>query len=382
MPSSLYVHVPFCEQICHYCDFNKFFLKNQPVEEYVDLAIQEMQMTVEKYPQKHAIRTIYVGGGTPTSLDTPTLEKLLKGIKSTFTLHDEVEWTVEVNPGSADQEKLNMLKAVGVNRLSIGAQTFDPMLLQTINRDHKPTDVGETVQMSIQAGITNLSVDLMFGLPNQTMEQWKDTLSKLVELPVAHVSAYSLKVEPKTVFYQLWQKGRLPLLPQELEADMYDYLKEFLGKNHFSQYEISNFAKTGKESIHNLTYWDNNEYYGIGAGAHSYVYGIRRMNHGPLPKYMKALKASELPYLDEHPVSQVERMEEQMFMGLRKRKGISVTEFKKRFNKDVEDVFPTVVSSLREKGLLDLDGDYLLLTEKGMLLGNEVFEQFLLTEED
>lgn len=380
MPKSLYVHVPFCEQICHYCDFNKFFLKNQPIDEYLDLCGREMEKTVLAFPTNEEISTIYIGGGTPTSLSTEQLQLLIAQIKKHFPIKKSVEFTVEVNPGSADKEKMSMLNEMGVNRLSIGAQTFDESLLKAINRDHEAEDVEKTVELARRAGIINLSIDMMFGLPTQTLQQWKDSLNVACELPIQHISAYSLKVEEKTVFYQLLRKGKLSLLDQEEEATMFEYMLEKLTENGFNHYEISNFAKPGRESIHNLTYWDNEEYYGIGAGAHSYMDGVRRMNHGPLPKYMTALKNNDLPYLEEHVVTIKEKMEEQMFMGLRKRKGVSVAKFQKRFGKDIYEVFPQVIEKLKKNHLLEEENDYVRLTDKGLLLGNEVFEKFLLSD--
>lgn len=380
MPKSLYVHVPFCEQICHYCDFNKFFLKNQPIDEYLALCAREMEKTVLAFPSTEEISTIYIGGGTPTSLSTKQLQILIAEINKHFSITKNVEFTVEVNPGSADEEKMSMLHEMGVNRLSIGAQTFDEGLLKSINRDHEAKDVEKTVELARRAGIKNLSIDMMFGLPRQTLKQWKDSLNAACELPIQHISAYSLKVEEKTVFYQMLRKGKLPLLNQEEEAIMYEYLLEKLTENGFHHYEISNFAKQGHESIHNLTYWDNEEYYGIGAGAHSYTNGVRRINHGPLPKYMNALKNNDLPYLEEHVVTEKEKMEEQMFMGLRKREGVSVTTFKNRFGKDVHEVFPRVIEKLKNNHLLEEENDRVKLTDKGLLLGNEVFEKFLLNE--
>jgi len=269
---------------------------------------------------------------------------------------------------------------MGVNRLSIGAQTFDEGLLKAINRDHEAKDVEKTVELASRARIDNLSIDMMFGLPNQSLKQWKDSLDLVCELPIQHISAYSLKVEEKTVFSQMLRKGKLSLLDQEEEATMYEYMLEKLNKNGFDHYEISNFAKHGRESIHNLTYWDNQEYYGIGAGAHSYINEVRRMNHGPLPKYMTALKNNDLPYLEEHVVTEKEQMEEQMFMGLRKRRGVSISGFQKRFEKDVHDVFPQVIEKLINFHLLEEKNDHVRLTDKGLLLGNEVFEKFLFNE--
>ncbi|WP_096434583.1 radical SAM family heme chaperone HemW [Alteribacter populi] len=380
-PKAVYVHVPFCEQICHYCDFNKFFLKNQPIDDYLDDCETEMKWTAQRFPST-TVNSVYVGGGTPTSLSTEQLRKLLVSIREHFSLakRDSLEFTVEVNPGSADQDKLNMLKEVGVNRLSIGVQTFEPDLLNRIGRDHQPEDVKDTVKKSRNAGIDNLSIDLMFGLPQQTIRQFEDTIDQAMKLNIDHVSAYSLKVEAKTVFYQLQRKGKLSLPSQDTEADMYEMLIRKLSESGFSMYEISNFAKPGRESVHNLTYWDNEEYYGIGAGAHSYMSGVRRQNHGPLPKYMKAIKQGKLPYLEEHPVPLKEKMEEEMFMGLRKRSGVSVSRFARRYGQPVVNVFGDKIKRLKENCLLQERNDRIFLTEKGRLLGNEVFEQFLLDD--
>ncbi|SDY51230.1 oxygen-independent coproporphyrinogen-3 oxidase [Evansella caseinilytica] len=377
-PKAVYIHVPFCEQICHYCDFNKFFLEKQPVDEYLQLCVEEMKHTVKNTPPDE-IASVYVGGGTPTSLTTSQLQLLLEGIKAYFPLRTSCEWTVEVNPGSAGREKLEMMRSQGVNRLSIGAQTFDPGLLHAIGRDHQAEDVEKTVRMARGAGFENISIDLMFGLPGQTMEQFKDTLQRVMALSVEHVSAYSLKIEPKTVFYHLWKKGSLLLPEEDTEVEMYEELCSHLKKTGFIQYEISNFAKMGRQSRHNLTYWNNEEYYGIGAGAHSYLSGIRRMNHGPLPKYMESIRKCGLPYREEHRVTVQEKMEEEMFMGLRRLSGVSYATFSQKFGITINEVFPGVVEQLMKKNLLEDTGAAVRLTKNGLLLGNDVFEQFLLS---
>ncbi|ADU29848.1 oxygen-independent coproporphyrinogen III oxidase [Evansella cellulosilytica DSM 2522] len=376
---AVYVHVPFCEQICHYCDFNKFFLKNQPVDEYLSLCDQEIKNTVKVHPN-HAISSIYVGGGTPTSLTTLQLSKLLSSIKENFYTDRNVEWTVEVNPGSVDQEKLEMMREYGVNRLSIGAQTFHEDLLKKIGRDHQREDVFHTIELARKVGFHNLSIDIMFGLPKQTEEQFEETLNILTRLPIEHISAYSLKVEERTVFYQLWNKGKLSLPGEDIEAKMYELLREKMKNNNFNQYEISNFAKNGYESSHNLTYWKNEPYFGIGAGAHSYVAQVRRINHGPLPKYMEAVKETGFPYREEHPVSRKEQMEEEMFMGLRKLAGVRHQDFQEKYHLNIEQAFPGVIQDLIDRGLIQDNGVVIKLTESGLLLGNEVFERFLLNE--
>ncbi len=381
VPKTLYVHVPFCEQICHYCDFNKFFLKNQPIDEYLVHCKSEMKWTVEKFPPEEKIYSVYVGGGTPTALSTNQLEKLLTDIKTYFPIADSCEWTVEVNPGSASREKLLMMRNTGVNRLSLGVQTFDKQLLNTIGRDHKPEDIPETIQLCRETGFDNISIDLMFGLPGQSIEQFEHSIQQLINLSVEHVSAYSLKIEQKTVFYQMWQRGKLRLPGEDTEADMYLLLREKLNHAGFDQYEISNFAKRNRQSKHNLTYWKNEEYYGIGAGAHSYVGGVRRINHGPLPKYMKSVAHYELPYRDEHQVTATEKMEEEMFMGLRKLSGVNMELFNRKYGMNIEGIFGDVIEGLKQAELIKETNGFIHLTENGLLLGNEVFEKFLLVDE-
>lgn len=378
MARAIYLHIPFCEQICYYCDFNKFFLKNQPVDEYIEALKYEIQAYAAKHEPLEWIDSVYIGGGTPTSISTEQLRRVIEGVTEAFPLSKDVEFTVEVNPGSCDDQKMAMLKNTGVNRLSIGVQAFDSELLKAINRDHAPMDANKTIQLALSHGIKDLSVDLMFGLPDQTMEQWETTLENALELPITHISAYSLKIEPKTVFYQWEREGRLKLPTEDLEADMYERLVYETQKAGFDQYEISNFAKGIHQSRHNLVYWNNHEYYGLGAGAHGYLNRVRYANHGPLPKYLKALNAGDWPCLEEHSVPLHEQKEEFMFMGLRKMKGISFNEYESRYGEKVEDTFPGVINKLIDDGLLVMDESHVRLSNEGKLLGNQVFEKFLL----
>lgn len=381
MADAIYIHIPFCEQICHYCDFNKFYLKSQPVDEYVGDLIKEMTISASDHDQKERIQSVYIGGGTPTSMSEEQLAKVILAVGEQFPLSESCEFTVEANPGSCDESMMRRLSRAGVNRLSIGIQTFDETLLSAINRDHKPGDAQKTVDMARQAGITNLSIDLMFGLPGQSMTQWRETLKAALALQVTHISAYSLKIEPKTVFYQMQKKRQLRLPDEDLEADMFEELVANAKRAGFHHYEISNFAKHGFESRHNLVYWDNREYYGFGAGAHGYLNGKRYANHGPLPKYMKAVSAGERPKREEHQVSSDAQKEEFMFMGLRKMAGVSMDDFEARYQSTVEETFPGVLETLKEDGLITVNDRQVSLTGDGQLLANHVFEKFLLGNE-
>ena len=377
MIQSAYIHIPFCEHICHYCDFNKVFLQGQPVDEYLQMMKKEMQLQVKTYPSAPELETIFVGGGTPTSLNETQLQYLCDSITETFTLKKDGEYTFEANPGELSREKLEILYQSGVNRLSFGVQSFTDDLLKRIGRTHRAADVYETIEKAQSVGFTNISIDLIYGLPGQTMEDFIDTLDKALALDLPHYSSYSLIVEPKTVFYNLMQKGKLHLPPQDLEASMYEKLMETMEKYNLHQYEISNFARTGFESRHNLTYWNNEEYYGIGAGAHGYTGGNRIANHGPVKKYMTPLQANELPVLETHVVPLNEKMEEEMFLGLRKTAGVSMQHFKDKFFVEMTEVFAKPIEEQTRHGLLVQENDFIRLTEKGKLLGNEVFQAFL-----
>jgi putative oxygen-independent coproporphyrinogen III oxidase len=370
-----YIHIPFCEHICHYCDFNKFYLKGQPVEEYLDALEKEMELTVKEFPTND-LKTVFIGGGTPTSLNEKQLAKLCVSINKYLPLRNG-EFTFEANPGDLSIEKLKILKQAGVNRISLGVQTFNDELLTRIGRAHQAKDVFTSIDHIKKIGFTNISIDLIFSLPGQTMTDLKDTLQKAFSLDIPHYSGYSLIIEPKTVFYNLLKKGKLPTPGEDVEGKMYELLMEEMDKHGFKQYEISNFAKPGFESKHNLTYWNNQSYFGFGAGAHSYILGSRRSNIGPLTKYITTVESGSLPVFEEHLVTIEEQMEEEMFLGLRKATGVSISTFIERFGKNPLVLFKNEINELTHKKWLEVNGNNIYLTKKGRFLGNEVFQSFL-----
>lgn len=376
MSKAAYIHIPFCEHICHYCDFNKVFLQGQPVDQYIGFMKKEMELTIQEAPTSH-LRSIFVGGGTPTALNEQQLETLCQGIRDILPFNSETEFTFEANPGDLSKEKLQILYDAGVNRLSFGVQTFNDELLERIGRVHRAKDVFKSIEHAKQAGFKNISVDLIYSLPGQTLADFKETLHTSFSLDIQHYSGYSLIIEPKTVFYNLMRKGRLPLPGEDTEAAMYEELMEQMDKHGYHQYEISNFALPGYESQHNLTYWNNDEYYGFGAGAHSYVNGRRRSNYGPLKKYMEPLKQGQFPTLEETKPTKAEKMEEEMFLGLRKNEGVSIPRFIKRYEVSPLDLFANEMAVLTEKKLIIVENNFIRLTKKGRFLGNEVFQSFL-----
>ncbi|MEC1292474.1 radical SAM family heme chaperone HemW [Bacillus mojavensis] len=374
---SAYIHIPFCEHICHYCDFNKYFIQSQPVGEYLNALEKEMINTIEKTGQPD-LQTIFIGGGTPTSLSEDQLEKLMDMVSRVLKPSGAlIEFAVEANPDDLSAEKLKILKEAGVNRLSFGVQTFEDDLLEKIGRVHKQKDVFVSFERAREIGFENISLDLMFGLPGQTLKHLDHSLKTALSLNAEHYSVYSLIVEPKTVFYNLMQKGRLHLPAQEQEAEMYETVMSRMETAGIHQYEISNFAKQGMESKHNLTYWSNEEYFGFGAGAHGYIGGIRTVNVGPVKHYIDLIAEKGFPYRDTHEVTMEEQIEEEMFLGLRKTSGVSKKRFAEKYGRSLDKLFPGILRELSEKGLIINTESAVCLTHQGKLLGNEVFGAFL-----
>ncbi|MFY0517256.1 radical SAM family heme chaperone HemW [Lysinibacillus sp. UGB7] len=381
MARGVYIHIPFCHQICNYCDFNKFYFKNQPVDEYIEALGKEMALASAKHPNSFKqIETIFLGGGTPTALSPEQLERLLELIRTYIPMHSVTEFTSEANPDELSEAKMRALFDGGVNRLSMGVQSFDQGLLKKIGRTHSNLHVYETIALAKEVGFQNISIDLMYGLPGQTMAQWTDSLEKAFALDLPHFSAYSLIVEPKTIFYNQYAKGKLSLPTEDLEADMYDVLMQEMDAHGLRQYEISNFAKPGFASTHNKIYWENDEYAGFGAGAHGYLGGNRYSNHGPLKKYIEAVDAEELPIVHEHAVTKAEKREEQMFLGLRKTEGISHSIYEEKFKESMQIQYGNIIDKLVVDGLVEHDNVGIRLTRKGRFVGNEVFQQFLLED--
>ena len=374
LSKSVYIHVPFCSQICHYCDFNKFLIdaKNQPVDDYLRALQLEMQRA-----HVHEVQTVFIGGGTPTALSPVQLIFLLQAIREHVPFHDDAEFTIEANPNDLTDEKLAILRKYGVNRLSIGVQSFCDDLLREIGRDHLEGDVLQAIRRARAFGFDNISLDLIHALPNQSLEMLTEDLNKAIALDVEHLSVYSLLIEPKTVFYQRLARGEMVAPVDGIDADMYQLVMDRLEQAGFKQYEISNYARDGFFSRHNMVYWDNAEYYGFGAGAHGYLDGVRYGNLNVLKKYMAAIYAGHRPILSEHIVSKHEQMEEAVFLGLRKCEGVSLSAFYEQFGATLFDTFPGVVEQLMDKGLLETDGIFIRLTMQGKLIGNEVFQQFL-----
>lgn len=364
-----YVHIPFCSHICYYCDFAKVLMTGQPVEAYIDELLKEY----DSYDIS-SLKTLYIGGGTPSVLPADQLEKLLTHLTKTLDLEELEEFTVEANPSDLTDEVLAVLANSPVNRISLGVQSFDDKLLKKIGRTHTEAQVYSSIERLRAAGFENITIDLIYGLPNQTMEMVERDVQKFLELDLPHVALYSLILEEHTIFMNRQRRGRLRLPSDDRNADMYEYIIEMLTSKGYSHYEVSNFGKIGYESKHNMTYWDNAEYYGIGAGASGYLDGIRYKNHGPVHHYLR----EENKRVNEEVLTRKQRIEEEMFLGLRKKNGVSIERFHKKFGQTLEEVYGTIIEELAfQKMLFEADGR-IQMTEKGFELGNEVFERFLL----
>ncbi|WP_271396484.1 radical SAM family heme chaperone HemW [Salinicoccus roseus] len=371
MVESLYIHIPFCNRICTYCDFNKVLIKNQPVDDYLDALIREIEMIGED-----RMKTIFVGGGTPTALTEAQLARLLEVVTAKFNVTDE--FTFEANPDELTPGKLDVLKSYGVNRISLGVQTFNEDLLKVLGRSHGYDDIFNAINHMEKIGLDNYSLDLMYNLPGETMEDIEDSLRHIERLKPKHISWYSLIIEPHTVFYNQIRKGRMQVDDDSAEGEKYFHIIEALAERGYPQYEISNFSTPQYESAHNKTYWLNAPYYGTGAGSHGYVGGTRYYNIKPVNHYIQSMKETGSVVKETLPLDEKAQMEEEMFLGLRMNRGVEIARFDRKFSRPMGDVYGSVLEQEIGKGHLQERDGFISLTEKGRLVGNTVFMEFLL----
>ncbi|MGL4818371.1 MAG: radical SAM family heme chaperone HemW [Bacilli bacterium] len=376
LTNSAYIHIPFCQQLCHYCDFSKVYVKNQPVDAYIDALATEMEMT--KGTVRVPLDTLYIGGGTPSVLNKKQAERLFAHIHHHFEIGPQTEWTFEANPNDVTHQIAQVWLDAGVNRISLGVQSFDDRVLKAIGRTHKKEDVAQAMRILREVGFTNISLDLMYALPEQTMESYTHTLNEAVALQPDHLSVYSLILEPKTVFYIRHQKGKLTLPDNEMEAVMYEHTMDKLNAAGYKQYEISNYGRAGRESRHNQVYWRNESYFGFGVGSHSYVDGVRIGNVGVIPHYIQQIAEGKRPIREEHAITDEQKMEEEMFLGLRMLNGVCKETFEEKYGQSMEQIFKQTIADLKEENLLIEENGHVRLTRKGLLLGNDVFSAFLI----
>ena len=378
----LYVHLPFCRQKCFYCDFPSYAGQEGRMAVYVEALLGELAR--EGAPLRAAWgppRTVYLGGGTPTALPPALMERLLAGLREFLAAApDALEFACECNPGTVDAAYLSLLRAGGVNRLSLGVQTFDDALLRRIGRIHTAAQARAAVRQARAAGFRNLSLDLMYGLPGQTLAGLEMSVQQALALAPQHISIYGLQVEEGTAFARAQAAGRLALPSDEESEAMYDYMTTALPVAGYARYEISNFARPGFESRHNLGYWQDVPYLGVGAAAHSYLDGQRYENPRGIEEYLAALRESGRARREEEPLTRATSMEEFAFLALRTARGIDRARFAARFGCELASVYADAIARMRARGFLEEDAQGVRLTPLGMKYGNWVFEAFLLDE--
>lgn len=368
--TALYIHVPFCKQKCLYCDFPSFANSEGLMKDY----IRALSIEIRKLGNKK-ISTIFIGGGTPTYLNLETLKILKKSLEE-LNLSKEIEFTIEGNPGTFTREKLKLLKEMGVNRLSIGLQAVQDELLKKLGRIHDYNTFLNSYNMARDMGFNNINIDLMFGLPGQNIEMWRHTLEIVINLNPEHLSCYSLILEKGTPFFNLYNEEDLP--DEDIVSEMYSIVKEFLSEKGYLQYEISNFSRKGLECKHNLVYWNLKNYIGVGSGAHSYYNGIRYRNEINVKKYIEDIADAGSAVVESHNNTPEDNMEEFMFLGLRKIKGISIEEFRQRFKKNIFSVYGDVIKKFNSKGMMTLEKDRLYLSSRGIEISNYILSDFII----
>lgn len=365
----IYIHIPFCVKKCDYCDFISYCDKSEQVEKYIEKLKEEIK--AELSHQEYKIKTIYIGGGTPSSVDSKYIVDILNTIKEKYNL-ENVEITIEVNPGTVTRPKLLDYKEAGINRLSIGLQETNNDLLKSIGRIHTYEEFLETYNLARNIGFKNINIDLMIGLPNQSISNIKQSLNKVINLNPEHISVYSLILEEGTKLYKEYEEKQIELPDEELERDMYWYVKNTLENNGYIHYEISNFAKKGYESKHNISCWRGEEYIGFGVAAHSYLNNTRYSNTESIEEY---INGTDKIIHEKQIIEDIQK--EYMLLGLRKIDGISVQEFKNKFGDNPIFLFRNELSKLVEEDLIEVDGDDIKLTNRGLDLANRVWQEFI-----
>ena len=376
----IYVHIPFCKQKCKYCDFVSFQCMEDKEEEYFSCLIEEIvDKSKELKNDKISVDTIYIGGGTPSIVKTGYVQGIINTIFDNYKVEKNAEITIEVNPGTVDEEKMRKYYETGINRISIGLQSANDRLLNMLGRIHTYREFEKVYCYARKAGFKNINVDLMIGLPNQTMDDVKESLQRIIKKSPEHISVYSLIVEENTKMYDLIETGKLQLPNEELEREMYWKVKEILESNGYEHYEISNFSKPGYQSKHNSNCWKQHDYLGFGLAAHSYYDGMRYSNIDNLKQYIDNMKNKEAVYniVFHEKQSKEDMMKEFMLLGLRKIDGVKISDFKEKFVDNPLYIFRNELNKLSCEELIEVNENEIKLTDKGLDLANVVWSEFV-----
>ena len=377
IPLELYVHIPFCVRKCQYCDFLSGPSDEETKDRYIEALLKEIRAA--EHTEDYEIVSVFIGGGTPSALKAEAIASIMRTLQEQFFFCEDAEVTIEANPGTVDLEKLTIYRNVGINRLSLGLQSTDAEELKLLGRIHSYEEFLKSYEWAREAGFCNISVDLMSAIPKQTIHSYEKNLRTIAELSPEHISAYSLIIEEGTPFYE--DENLEDLLPsEEDEVRMYQMTAQILKEYGYEQYEISNYAKKDFESRHNLGYWSHIPYLGVGLNASSYMDERRFENPSDMKQYLKITSFDEL-YSQTRPLSVHEQMEEFMFLGLRKTKGISKNKFEERFGCSMDSVYEKPLKESIEQGFIKEQGDQISLTQKGILVSNQVLCEFLFDEE-
>lgn len=376
----IYIHIPFCKKKCYYCDFISYCDKNELIDKYIECLKKEIINFAQKYKDVYDITTIYIGGGTPSSINEKYIKNIIDTINNNIVNIKKIkEITIEVNPGTITKEKIEQYKMARINRISIGLQSTNNKLLEEIGRIHDFDEFLGTYNMARKVGFKNINVDLMLGLPNQTIKDLSNSVDKIIQLNPEHISIYSLILEENTVLFNLIEQGKLILPTDEVERNMYWYIKNKLELSGYKHYEISNFAKEGYESKHNWNCWEQKQYVGFGVAAHSYLKDKRFSNIENLEQYINNIENDNLEknYILHENQNIYDKKKEYMLLGLRKIDGVSIQKFKNKFDDNPIYLFRKELKKLIEEDLLEIDGDDIRLTNKGLDLANVVWEEFV-----
>ncbi len=372
VPSSAYFHVPFCLHRCGYCDFTLVAKKDHLIDDY----LSAMEKQLSEVGTGIELNTLFLGGGTPTHLNIDQLQRLFDAVFAHFQLATDYEFSIEANPLNLSEEKIDFLNRVGVNRISLGVQSFDSKILTFLERDHQPQQIFEIVQR-LQSSIENVSLDLIFAVPGQSLDDWKNSLDNAVQLGVPHISTYGLTIEKGTPFWSQQKAGIFHLPEEELAGAMYEFVMDFLESKGFRHYEISNFAKPGYECRHNEVYWTGDPYFGFGPGAASYLNKKRELNHRSVITWLKRIAAGESPIAEQEELLPEDRAREAIVFGLRRRAGINVTEFASRYGFELYELSGTAIQKNVSLGFLEETASHIRLTNAGCLLADSVVVDFI-----
>jgi oxygen-independent coproporphyrinogen-3 oxidase len=364
-----YIHVPFCKHKCIYCDFYSV-IKFQNVDNYIESLKIEIEYYANKFSKTHKIKTVFWGGGTPSILEPKIINEILMMLNDKFRFSKNAEITLEANPGTLNFNKLQELKLAGINRLSVGVQSFNNKDLEYLTRIHKSEEAYEIINKAQEAGINNISLDLIFNLPKQTKKKWFKNLDIATSLPINHISCYSLIVEPGTILNKQILDGKVKLNDEDYDADLYQITIDYLNKKGFEQYEVSNFAKKGYRSQHNLFYWEYKDYLGLGPSAHSLVNGVRWSNYTSLSYYLEAIKNNNNAQMSIETLTPKQKLEEFIIMGLRAT-GINLKKLKLIAPNWIDENYRTL-SFLEQKGYIIITDDSIKLTSLGYPICDEI----------